>query len=117
MSQLLILTRPAFVPGFQLAGVQAYGPPDAESAEALIRQWLHEGETGLLAIDEGILAELGPGVLAELQAAEQLPYLAIPGGRGMGSAVTRRAHIAGLIRQAIGIHITFTGEGEEEQAP
>jgi len=117
VSQLLILIHPELVPGFQLAGVQAFGPPDVESAEELIRQWLREDQAGLLAIDESILAGLAPGVLAELQAGDRLPYLAIPGGGGMGSAMTRRARIAGLLRRAIGIHITFSGEGEEDRTP
>ena len=31
--------------------------------------------------------------------------------------MTRRARIAGLLRRAIGIHITFSGEGEEDRTP
>lgn len=110
MSRLLILTRPAYVAGFRLAGVDAFGAADVEGAEDLIRDWLRSGEVGLVAIDEGILERMDPVVVEELQAAEQLPYLAIPGGEPLGPEASRRVRIAGMIRRAIGFHITFKGE-------
>jgi vacuolar-type H+-ATPase subunit F/Vma7 len=110
MSRLLIITRPAFVAGFRLAGVEVFGADDVETAEALIQEWLQAGETGLLAVDEGILERMDPGVLKQLRAAGQLPYLAIPGGQPLGPEASRRGRIAGMIRRAIGFHITFKGE-------
>ena len=110
MSRLLIITRPAYVSGFRLAGVDVFGVADVEAAEELIQEWLRAGETGLLAIDEGILERMDPRVIKQLRAAEQLPYLAIPGGEPLGLEASRRARIAGMIRRAIGFHITFKGE-------
>ena len=55
MSRLLVVTRPALVHGFELAGVDAYGVEDVESAQELIESWLITGEIGLLAIDDGLL--------------------------------------------------------------
>jgi hypothetical protein len=40
MSQLFVVTRPALVPGFQLAGVDAHGVEDVESAQELIEKWM-----------------------------------------------------------------------------
>ena len=36
MSRLIVVTRPALVTGFQLAGVDAYGAEDVETAQELI---------------------------------------------------------------------------------
>jgi vacuolar-type H+-ATPase subunit F/Vma7 len=110
MSQLLVVTRPTLVPGFQLAGVEAYGAPDVESAQELIGAWLDAGETGLLAIDDGLLANMDPGFLKRLRSSETLLHLAIPGGQPLGRTASRKYRIAQTIRRAIGFHITFTGE-------
>jgi vacuolar-type H+-ATPase subunit F/Vma7 len=37
MSSLLVVTRPALVTGFHLAGVEAFGVDDVESAQELIK--------------------------------------------------------------------------------
>jgi len=111
MSRLIIITRPAFVPGFELARVEAFGVEDAETAEELIEELLKSGETGLLAIDDGILAYINPVLIKRLDAAEQLPYLPIPGGQPLGPEATRRYRLAEMIRRAIGFHVVF---GREE---
>jgi vacuolar-type H+-ATPase subunit F/Vma7 len=116
MSQLFVVTRPSLVPGFQLAGVDAHGVEDVESAQELIEKWITAGEVGLLAIDDGLLAHLDPAFLKRLAAAEHLPYLAIPGGGALGPEVLQRHRIAALIRRAIGFHITFQGEEESKSA-
>jgi V/A-type H+/Na+-transporting ATPase subunit F len=113
MSQLLVITRPAFVSGFRLAGVEAFGAVDVESAEELIAKWLAAGETGLVAIDEGILERMDPALLKKLRAAQQLLYLAIPGGEPLGPEASRRVRIATMIRRTIGFHITFRGEEDQ----
>jgi hypothetical protein len=43
MSRLIVLTRPALVPGFQLAGINAYGAEDVETAQEWISSWLVAG--------------------------------------------------------------------------
>jgi vacuolar-type H+-ATPase subunit F/Vma7 len=113
MSRLLVITRPAYVAGFRLAGVDAFPAEDIESAEEMIQAWLEAGESGLLAIDGGILERLDPQVVAGLDAADQLPYLAIPGGQPLGVESSRQQRLAGIIRRAIGFHMTFKGEERE----
>ncbi len=110
MSRLLVVTRPSLVPGFQLAGVDAYGVEDVESSQELISSWLDSGEVGLLAIDDGLLEQMSPAFIKKLESASQIPYLPIPGGGPLGAETSRRARIAQTIRQAIGFHITFKGE-------
>lgn len=110
MSRLLIITRPSLVPGFELARVDAYGVEDVESAEELIEELLESGETGLLAVDDGILAQIDLALIKRLDVAEQLPHLPIPGGQPLGPEATRRYRLAEMIRRAIGFHVTFKGE-------
>lgn len=110
MSQLFVLTRPALVPGFQLAGVAAHGLENVQTAQELIEKWMTTNEVGLLAIDDGLLAHMDPAFLKRLATSEHLPYVAIPGGQPLGSEVSREERIAALIRKAIGFHITFKGE-------
>jgi vacuolar-type H+-ATPase subunit F/Vma7 len=113
MSRLIILCRPTLVPGFQLAGVQAYGAEDVESAEERLRGLLDAGKVGLLAIDDGLLAEMDPRLVERLSDSDHLYHLAIPGGRALGEEYTRRHHIAEMLRRAIGFSIAF----EEEEEP
>jgi len=113
MSRLLILSRPPLVSGFRLAGVDAYGAEDVESAQEIIESWLMVNEAGLLAIDDGLLEHMDPTLVKRLEASENMPYLTIPGGGPLGPEVSRRHRIAEIIRRAIGFHITFKGEDNE----
>lgn len=115
MSQLFVVTRPAWATGFQLAGVDAHGMDNVESAQELIEKWIRSGETGLLAIDDGLLAHMDEAFVKHLDAAAHLPYIPIPGGKLPGEETSQRDRIAALIRQAIGAHITFKGRDEDEE--
>jgi len=115
MSRLLVLTRTTLLPGFQLAGVDAYGIEEIETAEELIEKWLEVEEVGLLAIDEGLLEHLDTSLIKMLESSEKLPYLIIPGGGTLGEDISRRHRISEMIRRAIGSHITFKGEEDEKR--
>ena len=113
MSRLLVVTYPALVPGFQLAGVEAYGAEDAESAQNLIGPWLDAGEAALLAIDDDLLEHMERAFIERLQAADHLPYLPIPGSEPIGMGISRRHRIEKMIRRAIGFQVTFKGQPTE----
>lgn len=112
MSQLFVITRPGLVPGFQLAGVDAHGAQDVETAQELISTWLDTGEEGLIAIDDGLLALMDARFLKQLSSSEHLLFLPIPGGKPLEPEASQRNRITALIRKAIGFHITFKGEQE-----
>lgn len=116
MSQLFVITRRTLVPGFQLAGVDAHGVDDVESAQELIEKWMVSGEVGLLAVDDGLLAHMDASFLKALSSSPNLPYLAIPGGQPLGPEASQRHRITALIRRAVGFHITFKGSEESEGA-
>lgn len=113
MSRLFVVTRPELVSGFQLAGVDAYGPADVETAQEMIASWLEAGETGLLAIDDGLLSLMETDFIKCLEESPNLLYIAIPGGPALGLEASRQHRIAEMIRRAIGFHITFKGEERE----
>lgn len=113
MTRLLILTRPEMVTGFYLAGVDAFGAEDVESAQELIQSWWEAGEAGLLAVDDGLLAKMEPAFIKRLESYERMPFLAIPGGEPLGREASRKYRIAEMVRRAIGVHITFKGEENE----
>ncbi len=110
MSRLIIVARPSLAPGFQLAGVEAFAANDAEAAQRLVSSWLEAGETGLLALDDGLLADFDPAMRRRLEAADQLPHIAIPGGGPLEPATSRQRRLTEMIRRAIGFQITFRGE-------
>lgn len=113
MSRLIVVTRPDLAPGFRLAGVEAFGVEDVETAQELINAWMESDEVNLLAIDDGLMDAMDPAFVKRLEACEHLPHLVIPGGRPLGPESSRRYRIAEMIRRAIGFHITFKGEEAE----
>ncbi len=114
MGRLIIVTRPWLTPGFQLAGVEAFAAQDADTAQQLVTGWLETGETGLLALDDGLLEGFDPALRRRLESADRLPCIAIPGGGPLEPGTSPRRQIAEMIRRAIGIHITFGGEQAHE---
>lgn len=110
MSRLLIVTRPALVSGFHLAGVEAYGAGSVDAAQKLVAGWLETGESGLVAVDEKLFAGFTPAFRRRLEAAPHLPCVALPAGDETGQAGAIRQETAELIRRTVGFHITFPGE-------
>jgi vacuolar-type H+-ATPase subunit F/Vma7 len=115
VSRLLVVTRSDLAVGFSLAGVEAFPAPDVETATELIEGWLKEGEKGLLAIEDALLAGMDPGFVRRLETNDQLFVLAIPGGEGPGEVVYRQRRMAELIRMAIGFHSIFKTEKTETE--
>lgn len=114
MSRLLVITRPELYTGFVLAGVDAYPAPDVETAVELIEGLLASGETCLLAVDDGLLEKMDAKIIRRLEAAERMPFLAIPGGQGAEEIVHRRRRISEMTRRAVGFHSIFKTDKTEE---
>jgi vacuolar-type H+-ATPase subunit F/Vma7 len=113
MSKLMVVIRPELYPGFALAGVEAFPAVDVETAVELIEGWLSSGETGLLAIDDGLLEKMDQSFIRRMEAADQLPFLSIPGGQGSDGIGYRRQRISELTRRAVGFHSIFKSEKAE----
>lgn len=115
MSRLFILTREELALGFHLAGIDARGVRDVETAQEIIGNWLDRGEAGLLALDDGLLARMESTFVERLDNTIDLPYIIIPSGEPLGEEFSRQYRITQLIRRTVGIHISFTGGEEENQ--
>lgn len=115
MSRLFVVVRPFLAQGFHLAGVDTHSAPDIDTAEELIGEWLDAGETGLVAIDDGLLAYLDEALVRRLDASRVLHHISIPGGEPLEGVVSRRQRIAELLRRAIGFHIVFDTEEIETE--
>lgn len=116
MSKLLVIIRPELYAGFALAGVETFRVIDVESAMDFIDSILISGESALLAIDDGLLEKMDAKFLRKLEAAEQLPFLAIPGGQGAEEVVYRQRRISELTRRAVGFHSIFkTNKAEKKE--
>ena len=113
MSRLVVLTRFTLVPGFRLAGVEAHGVGDSESACRLIEDWLDDEEGILLAIDHDILQSIDQNFLKRLDDNQNLLFIPIPGGHSIQEESFRRQHIVRMIQQAVGVRITFKGQVDE----
>lgn len=110
MGRLLVITRPNLQPGYQLAGVQAYAATGADEAAALIGRFLDSGEAGLLAVQEELLAGLRPDLRQRMNAAVELPYIALPGGEPASTAVSAHFFVSEMIRRTVGFQLTFGGD-------
>lgn len=84
MSRLIVVTRTELIPGFRLAGVEAYGAEDVETAQELISSWMDNDEVNLLAIDDGLMEAMDPVFVKSLASCEHLPHLVIPGVNRLG---------------------------------
>jgi vacuolar-type H+-ATPase subunit F/Vma7 len=113
MSRLLVITRPELLSGFILAGVAAFPITDVETAEEFIAGLLTSGESYLLAIDDNLLEKMDPILIRRLEAAEHLPFLAIPGGQNADEVLFRRRRIAELTRRTVGFHSILRTEKPE----
>jgi vacuolar-type H+-ATPase subunit F/Vma7 len=113
MSRLLVITRPELLSGFILAGVAAFPVTDVESAENFIEGLLTSGESYLLAIDDSLLDKMNDTLIRRLENAEQMPFLAIPGGQNADEVLFRRRRIAELTRRAVGFHSIFKTDKPE----
>ena len=114
MSRFLVITRPELLTGFHLAGVDACSAVDVETAQEYIEAWWEMGETGLLAIDDGLLEKMDPAFVRRMDANEKMFYVALPSGGPLGSEASRQYRIAEMLRRAIGFHITFREEVQDK---
>jgi vacuolar-type H+-ATPase subunit F/Vma7 len=113
MGRLWVIVRPNLAPGFRLAGVEAHGVEDIETAEELVSSWLDDGEAGLLAIDEGLLAGINRTILRRLESSNTQLHVPIPGQGPTSLEARRSARIARMIWRAVGFHIAFRSKAAE----
>ncbi len=110
----MIITTPDLVPGFQLAGAEAFAVESAEEAERVLHKLLEGGEASLIVVRQDLLQAMPPRLQRQIEASYRPVVMAIPGGTPATLVEEHRRHITELIRRAIGFHITFGTEGDRE---
>jgi V/A-type H+-transporting ATPase subunit F len=108
--RLAVVVRPGDALGFRLAGARVEEvAPGAEAAA--FRSLVAEPEIGVIAVEEGVLADVPPRVLRrarERGVPVVLPF-ALP--RRWGDEGRGRAYVAALIRRAVGYGVKLGGDG------
>lgn len=107
---LAVVVRPEDALGFRLAGARVVEAPRGGEAAAL-RSLLAEPRTGVLAVEEQVLAAV-PAHLLRRAHDRGIPVLlpfALP--RRRGEEGRGRAYVAALIRRAIGYAVKLGGSG------
>ena len=112
MSRLVIITHPSLVPGFHLAGVEAFSADNSRMAENLLHLLMDEEEITLVAIDDDLLSAVSPRTINQLRNTKTL-LVSIPGSSSISQGVNRKQRITEMIHAAVGIHITFKGQEHE----
>ncbi len=111
MGRLIVVTTPRAATGFRMAGAATEVAGSPEEADRVIRELLDGGETGVIAVDEELLAGVPPERRRWLEDLVNPVIVAIPAVTAGAPAGGRRARLAEMLRRAIGYRITFGEEG------
>jgi vacuolar-type H+-ATPase subunit F/Vma7 len=110
MNKMVVVTRKEQALGFKLAGVDAIGVDDVESAERLITSWLNNKEQILLAIDDGLFSKFEKSLVKRVHESDDLHLVTIPDGPVADAGAVHKQRIYDMIRHATGVQIRFKGE-------
>lgn len=106
MKSVVFITPPDARFGFSLSGViqQTVAP---EQAEDVLREVLEEPDTGVVVIDERLLAGIGEERFREMERLWYGVLLILPAPEKRGAEV--EDYLQRLIRRAIGYHVRLHG--------
>ena len=110
MKKLVVVTTTDQVKGFRLAGINAIGVDDEETAHQLISSWLNNKEELLLAVDDSLFSKLGKEMIDRIYDSENMLLVTIPDGPVYSAETSRKHRIFEMIRHATGTQIKFKGE-------
>jgi vacuolar-type H+-ATPase subunit F/Vma7 len=110
MNKMVVITRKDQAHGFMLAGVDAIGVDDGESASRIITAWLNKKEQILLAIDDGLFSQLDSALVKRMYASNDMHLVTLPDGPVSGAGASHKQSIYDMIRHATGVQIRFKGE-------
>jgi vacuolar-type H+-ATPase subunit F/Vma7 len=110
MNKMVVITRKEQAFGFKLAGVEAIGVDDYETAQRLINSWLNKKEKILLAIDDGLFSQFDKRLADRIYASHDMHLVTIPDGPVADAGAAHKQGIFDMIRHATGVQIRFKGE-------
>lgn len=110
MYKVVVLTDPETADGFRLAGVDVYEIDSAEDAKQEISRLLEDDRTGILAVNEGFLAEIDDVIRERIEATYRPIVVSLPVKEKVGGVGERRAFLSKLIHRAVGFDVTLKKE-------
>lgn len=109
-SSRLVVVVPAEVePGFRLAGATTLAAEGPDEAAATVDELLVQRERGIIAVYEPWLRRFPAGQRERLEQLVAPVVVGLPSGLEADAAALRRTRLAGMLRRAVGYHITFGG--------
>lgn len=110
MRRLAVMVKPDQVNGYRLAGLEAFGVDDPETASRVITSWLNHHEQILLALGDSLFSMLEEDLVRRLYSSDDLLLVTIPDGPVSSAEKIRQQRIYETIRHATGLQIRFKGE-------
>lgn len=107
MSHLLVLTESALQNAYLLAGAEVHVADTPSQAKKMLLKWLSQDLQALIAVDQKLYAGLRPTLLKRIEGS-QLLLVVIPGAQIFDSPEYWQQRIQEMIRESIGVHITFS---------
>lgn len=110
-ARLVIVSPSDLAGGFRLTGVDVATAETPEGAGQVIRDFLADGERGVIGVYAPLFDALPEDFRSRLSASVSPVVVAVPAGIGAEPEVTRRDRLARRLQRAIGFHISFS-EGD-----
>lgn len=107
MYRLIVLTDSDNADGFRLAGVDVQVIDAGESIGQQIGRLLDDEDSGIIAVNEGLLAEIDEFTQRKIDSIYRPLVIGLPLRERLETGEDHRAHLARLIRRAIGFDITL----------
>ncbi|MGV8025871.1 MAG: V-type ATP synthase subunit F [Anaerolineaceae bacterium] len=110
MIKLVVITTFSMANGYRLAGIDARGVADEKAAEDLVRDYIENSESVLLAVDDELFAKIDRKLIKSLYDCKHIALVTIPGKSEKPSTRVNQEHLYDMIYHATGRRIHFKGE-------
>ncbi len=107
MYRLIVLTDADSADGFRLAGVDVDVIDSEDQVSERLNRLLDDDETGIIAISERMMAGIDERTQRKIDSIYRPLVIALPLKEQLEVGEDHRAHLARLIRRAIGFDITL----------
>lgn len=112
MAKLTVIANRSLALGVRLAGVDVVVADDRASAQRALVQLMDEGDAGIIAVEAPYLEEMDYATVRRIDSTVKPVVVSLPTGADVLPEQRRSRQIAELIRRAIGVRMTFHGNGE-----
>ena len=107
MYKLIVLTDPDTADGFRLAGVDVVTCESQELVRERLNGLLDDDESGIIAVNEEMMSAIDERTQKKIDSIYRPLVISLPIREKLAFGEDHRAHLARLIRRAIGFDITL----------